>query len=111
MLAVEAQLTPKWRSMPELAAEVFDSNPPTPSQIQSVRRAVLRLKEQGKAQAMRDSHGNDDWTKVKPGCRRGSPLWTLTLVARNVPTPEEEAEEYRSATAALKRMSSTMVGS
>jgi hypothetical protein len=109
MLAVEDRLTTKWRTLPALAADVFDSDPPTPSQVESVRRAVRRLKQQGKAQAVRDSHSNDEnWSKERPPGIRQVALWTTSVEVRRPLTPEEAVEEKRRALAALKKMAKAL---
>jgi hypothetical protein len=53
MRDLEERLGDAWQPIRHLAADIFGSDPPTPSQIESVRRAGHCLVDQGRAEVDR----------------------------------------------------------
>jgi hypothetical protein len=84
MQVAEDRLTAEWRPLAALAADVFDTDPPTPSQVESVRRAVRRLVQLGRATTYKDVQINPDWS----GEYR-SQSWKTTTSVRHPLTPQE----------------------
>jgi predicted secreted protein len=101
MRRLEVALTPQPQTVRQLAAAVYGVVEPTRSQVETVRRAVVRLGEMGHAEV---AH-----RPVRTTCDgRAQPVWRRSLTARTPMTDEERRQERRTMEAALARVRKAM---
>jgi hypothetical protein len=103
MRRIEGALSTQRQTVRALASRVYGVDEPTRSQVETVRRAVVRLGEMRRAEV---AHRPVRTTWTRDG--RTQPIWRNFLAARTPTTAEERTQERRTAEAALARVRKPM---